>query len=117
MPLSKATHHLINEKRLKLFKPGCRLINTSRGPVIDELALVLALQEGRIAGAALDVFEQEPLPPDHPLCQTPNTLLTPHIAGLTDSALEHASLMAAQGILDVLQGRRPEHIVNPQVFQ
>lgn len=116
VPLSGATHHLINQERLKLMKSGCRLVNTSRGPVIDEAALAQALREGRLAGAALDVFEEEPLPADHPLCRTPNTLLTPHISGLTDSALERASLMAAQGILDVLQGRRPEHVANPGCF-
>ena len=113
VPLSDATHHLIDQERLGLMKPGCRLVNTSRGPVIDEAALAGALRDGRLAGAALDVFEEEPLPADHPLCRTPNTLLTPHISGLTDSALERASLMAAQGILDVLQGRRPEHVANP----
>ena len=113
VPLSDETHHLIDQERLKLMKPGCRLVNTSRGPVIDESALARALREGRLAGAALDVFEEEPLSADHPLCGTPNTLLTPHISGLTDSALERASLMAAQGILDVLQGRRPEHVANP----
>ena len=117
VPLSGATHHLIDRERLKLMKPGCRLVNTSRGPVIDEAALARALREGRLAGAALDVFKEEPLPADHPLCRTPNTLLTPHISGLTDSALERASLMAAQGILDVLQGRRPEHVANPGCFE
>ena len=115
--LSDETHHLIDQERLKLMKPGCRLVNTSRGPVIDEAALAQALRDGRLAGAALDVFEEEPLPADHPLCRTPNTLLTPHISGLTDSALERASLMAAQGILDVLQGRRPEHVANPGYFE
>ncbi len=117
VPLSDATHHLIDQERLKLMKPGCRLVNTSRGSVIDEAALGQALRDGRLAGVALDVFEEEPLPADHPLCRTPNTLLTPHISGLTDSALERASLMAAQGILDVLQGRRPEHVANPGCFE
>ena len=117
VPLSEATHHLMDRDRLGLVKPGCRLVNTSRGSVIDETALVRALSEGRLAGAALDVFEEEPLPADHPLCRAPNILLTPHISGLTDSALERASLMAARGILDVLQGRRPEHVANPRCFE
>lgn len=117
VPLTPDTHHIINAQTLRLVKPGCRIINTSRGAVIDESALVLALKEGTLAGAALDVFEEEPLPADHPLCQAPNVLLTPHIAGLTQKSLDRTSLMAAQGILDVLHGRRPEHVVNPEALR
>jgi D-3-phosphoglycerate dehydrogenase / 2-oxoglutarate reductase len=117
LPLTPETHRLIDAERLSLMKGGCRIINTSRGGVIDELALVQALREGHIASAALDVFEREPLPPDHPFQKIPNILLTPHISALTKEALERMACDAAQGILNVLQGRRPLHIVNPEVFQ
>lgn len=113
VPLTPDTWHMINARSLAWVKPGCRLINTSRGAVIDEAALVPALNEGRLAGAALDVFEEEPLPADHPLCQAPNILLTPHISSLTQESLDRMSFQSAQGVLDVLHGRTPEHIVNP----
>ncbi len=116
VPLTGATEHLIDSRTLKLVKPGCRIINTSRGGVIDESALARALKDGRLGGAALDVFEEEPLQPDHPLCQAPNTLFTPHIAPNTPQCLDRMSRQAAQGVLDVLGGRRPRHIVNPEVL-
>ena len=116
LPLTADTRHLINARTLKLLKPGCRLINTSRGAVVDEAALAEALHRGHLAGAALDVFSEEPLPGDHPLCLAPNTLLTPHVAGLTEESAERMSLHVAQGILDVLHGKRPEHLFNPEVF-
>lgn len=117
VPLTADTKHLINAKTLALMRPSCRLVNTSRGAVIDELALAAALSEGTLAGAALDVFEEEPLPADHPLCRAPNTLLTPHISSSTAESLERMSLFAAQGVLDVLHGRVPKHVVNPEVFE
>jgi len=116
VPLTPDTKHLINPQSLKLLNPECRIVNTSRGALIDEAALALALHESRIAGAALDVFEEEPLPATHPLCQAPNALLTPHISSSTKESLERMSLQAAQGLLDVLHGRRPEHVANPEVF-
>jgi phosphoglycerate dehydrogenase-like enzyme len=106
---------LINAQNLAMMKASCCLINTSRGAVIDEEALVRALQDGRLAGVALDVFEEEPLPADHPLLKAPNTLLTPHISSSTQESLERMSLQAAQGVLDVLQGARPQHLANPEV--
>jgi D-3-phosphoglycerate dehydrogenase len=116
IPLTPDTQHLINPQTLQLMKPGARLINTSRGAVVDEAALVRALQQGRLAGAALDVFQIEPLPADHPLVRAPNILLTPHIASSTGEALERMALQAAQGILDVWHGHRPEYLANPEVF-
>jgi D-3-phosphoglycerate dehydrogenase len=113
--LTPETKHLINERSLSLVKPDCRIVNTSRGAVIDEAALALALSQGRLAGAALDVFEEEPLPAGHPLVQAPNTLLTPHIASSTRESLDRMSLQAAQGVLDVLNGRPPEYLVNTEV--
>jgi D-3-phosphoglycerate dehydrogenase len=111
--LTAETRRLIDGPKLELVKPTCRLINTSRGAVIDEEALVRALHAGRLAGAALDVFEVEPLPADHPLLRAPNILLTPHISSSTRESLERMSLEAAQGVLDVLQGVRPRYLVNP----
>lgn len=116
VPLTGETKHLINSETLKRVKPGCRIINTSRGGVVDGTALVAALEDGRLGGAALDVFEKEPLQPDDPLCSAPNTLLTPHIASSTPESLDRISLQAAQGVLDVLQGRKPRHVVNPEVL-
>ena len=116
VPLTPATRHLINTRSLQWLKPTCRLINTSRGAVIDEAALAVALGEGRLAGAALDVFETEPLPASHPLCSMPNTLLTPHISSSTQESLERMSLQAAQGVLAVLHGTLPEYVVNPEVL-
>jgi phosphoglycerate dehydrogenase-like enzyme len=113
--LSAETRHLINTQNLAMMKPNSYIINTSRGAVIDEEALVSALQGGRLAGAALDVFEEEPLPADHPLLKAPNTLLTPHISSSTQEALERMSLQVAQGVLDVLQGVKPRYLANPAV--
>ncbi|MAE64390.1 MAG: hypothetical protein CMJ18_08965 [Phycisphaeraceae bacterium] len=117
LPLSTRTRHLMNADRLSLLKPTCRIINTSRGALIDEEALVRALREGRIAGAALDVFATEPLPVDHPLCAAPNTLLTPHISTLTAESLDRMARDAAQGVLDVLAGKQPRWTVNPEVWE
>lgn len=117
LPLTSDTRRLINADRLRLLKPTCRIVNTSRGETVDETALAQALVEGRIGGAALDVFEQEPLPADHPFLSAPNLLLTPHIASSTRESLDRMSRDAAQGVLDVLQGKRPAHIVNPEILQ
>jgi D-3-phosphoglycerate dehydrogenase len=116
VPLSPQTHRMINAKTLALLKPTCRIINTSRGAVIDEPALAAALETGRIAGAALDVFESEPVPADHPLCRAPRALLTPHISSSTAESLDRMSLDAAQGVLDVLRGQKPKYPVNREVF-
>jgi len=112
--LTPDTRHMLNDQTLGVVKPGCRIINTSRGAVIDERALVSALRGGTIAGAALDVFETEPLQADHPLCQAPNTLLTPHISSSTCESLDCMARDAAQGVLDVIQGRTPGLIKKPE---
>jgi D-3-phosphoglycerate dehydrogenase len=116
VPLTPETKHMINPQSLKLLKPECRIVNTSRGALIDETALALALHESRIAGVALDVFEEEPIPATHPLCHAPNALLTPHISSSTKESLERMSIQAAQGVLDVLHGKRPEYVANSEVF-
>jgi D-3-phosphoglycerate dehydrogenase len=114
LPLTTETRHLIDAPRLQLLKPACRIVNTSRGEIIDEPALAQALRIGRIAGAALDVFQQEPLPEEHPFFSTPNLLLTPHLASSTRDSLDRMASDAAQGVLDVLNRRRPAYLVNPE---
>ena len=111
VPLLPTTRHLINKERLALMKPGAYLINSSRGPVIDEFALVDALKAGKIRGASLDVYENEPeLAPG--LAELPNIVLTPHIASATEETRGKMSKIAAQNILDFLNGKEPANRVN-----
>ena len=111
VPLLDSTYHLMNKERLQLMKPTGLLINTSRGPVIDEKALVRALQEKTFAGAALDVFEFEPkLSPG--LVHLPNVILTPHIASASVATRDQMAVLAAQNIVDFFEGRSPQNIVN-----
>ena len=112
VPLLDSTRHLINADRLKHMKPGAFLINTSRGPVIDEVALVDALKNHIIAGAGLDVFENEPvLAPG--LVGLPNVVLTPHIASASQNARDLMAVTAANNVIDFVEGRIPRNIVNP----
>ncbi|ACS90073.1 D-2-hydroxyacid dehydrogenase [Thermococcus sibiricus] len=104
VPLLESTYHLINEEKLKLMKSTAVLINTSRGPIVDTNALVKALEEGWIAGAALDVFEEEPLPKDHPLTKFDNVILTPHIGASTVEAQARAGMEVAEKVVKVLVG-------------
>lgn len=108
---------LIGENQLRTMKPTAYLINTARGALVDETALASALRDGKIAGAALDVFETEPLPDDSPLRSAPNLLLSPHQASFTYETGERVSLAAAQAILDLMHGRRPQSVLNPEVFE
>jgi len=110
VPLIDATRHLINAERLAMMKPSACLVNSSRGPVIDEKALVEALKQGVIRGAALDVFEEEPkLAPG--LAQLENVVLTPHIASATLEARSKMGDVAAENIIAVLEGREPPNII------
>lgn len=102
LSLNDATRGLIDARRLALLKPTAYLVNTARGPIVDEDALVAALREGRIAGAGLDVFVTEPLPPDHPLTQCPNVVLTPHIGFPTDHGYEQFATAACDALFDYL---------------
>ncbi len=104
VPLVDATYHLIDEERLKLMKPTAILINAARGAVVDNNALVKALQEGWIAGAGLDVYEEEPLPKDHPLTRLDNVVLTPHIGASTEEAQMRAGVQVAEQIVEILKG-------------
>jgi len=117
IPLLPSTQRLIGARELSWMKPGAFLVNTSRGGVLDEAALVQCLKERRIAGAGLDVFAQEPLKKDHPLKELDNVILTPHTAALTRECVLRLALEAAQSIIHVLNGKKPsEGIVNPEVL-
>ncbi|WP_348756204.1 NAD(P)-dependent oxidoreductase [uncultured Aquincola sp.] len=111
-PLTEATRGLLDARRIGLMRRDALLVNVSRGAIVDEAALAAALQAGRIAGAALDVFTQQPLPPDHPLLALPHVLLTPHAAGLTDESMAAMSEGAADEVLRLLQGQAPLNPVN-----
>ncbi|MEM0038261.1 MAG: NAD(P)-dependent oxidoreductase [Zestosphaera sp.] len=93
------------------------IVNTSRGPLIDEEALYKALKEGWIAGAALDVFEVEPLPPDNPLLKLDNVILTPHIAWFTEEALQRLEYTAVEEAIRILKGELPKNLVNKDVLK
>jgi D-3-phosphoglycerate dehydrogenase / 2-oxoglutarate reductase len=112
-PLDETTRGLISAQRLARAKPGARLVNVSRGAVVDEAALAAALATGQIAGAALDVFTVQPLPADSPLRTLPNVLLSPHLAGITRESMRRMSQSAASQVLEMLEGRLPRHFVNP----
>lgn len=111
VPLGPGTRGLIGPAELRLMRSDAYLINTSRGPVVQEGALVEALTRGRIAGAGLDVLETEPPPPDHPLRRLPNVLITPHMAGSTRESLARIAAIGAADIARVLARQRPRHPV------
>ena len=115
--LTPATRGLIGEPQLRRMKAGAHLVNTSRGAIVDEGALVRALNEGWIAGAAIEAFVTEPLPPDHPLTTAPNLLLTPHQASFGLQTGRRVSEAAARALVDAREGRRPRWVVNPAVFE
>ena len=112
LPLNEQTRHFVNAEVLAKMKTGARLINTSRGGVIDEQALIAALASGQLAGAALDVFSQEPLPKESPLRSHPNVVLTPHIGGSTTEAQYQVALDAATQVIDVLHDRPARYAIN-----
>ncbi|WP_435016188.1 2-hydroxyacid dehydrogenase [Tundrisphaera sp. TA3] len=115
-PLSAETTHLIDARALALMKPTAYLINTSRGPVVDEAALVGALRAGRIAGAGLDVYEREPAMAEG-LADCPNTVLLPHVGSATHATRAAMSRMAAENLVAALRGRRPANLVNPDAWR
>jgi phosphoglycerate dehydrogenase-like enzyme len=114
-PLNDETYHIVNAKRLALMKPSAFLINTARGPVVDQQALTAALQKGRLAGAGLDVFEQEPNPAGDPLYALDNVLLTPHALCWTDQCFAGIGAADVKAVFDVMHGRVPTGIVNREV--
>ena len=115
-PLSAETRHLIGEKFLRRMKPTAFLVNTSRGPVVDERALARALQEKWLAGAALDVWEQEPVAADNPLLKMDNVIATPHAAYFSSPAVAQVPRRCGEEVARVLAGERPLNVVNPEVY-
>ena len=105
MPLTPATHHLMDARRLGRMRPGAFLYNVSRGAVVDEAALVEALRAGKLAGAGLDVFEEEPLPAGSPLWDLDNVILTPHVAGVTPLYYQRTAALFADNLQRFLSGR------------
>jgi glyoxylate reductase len=114
-PLTPDTHHLINVAKLKLMKPSAILVNTARGSVIDEEAVVIALEEHWIAGVGLDVFEKEPIDPKNPLLDLDNAVLVPHMGSATTQTRSKMSETAARNLLAVLRGTPPPSWLNPEV--
>jgi glyoxylate reductase len=117
VPLMKETHHLMNEQKLRLMKKTAYLINNSRGPVVDEKALYKALKEGWIAGAALDVFEQEPIPVDSPLLKLDNVVLAPHISSASLETRSRMAEMVAENLVAFFEGKKPPNLINPDVMK
>jgi glyoxylate reductase len=116
-PLTPETRGLIGDEALARMKPTAYLVNTARGPIVDSHALARALHEGRIAGAALDVTDPEPLPGDHPLLDAPNLLVLPHLGSATHATRERMAGMAVDNLLAGLAGERMPHCANPEVYE
>jgi D-3-phosphoglycerate dehydrogenase len=110
--LTPETHHLLNSERLALMKPNTFLINVARGPIVDQAALTAALSEGRLAGAGLDVFEQEPVDPNDPILALENVIVTPHALCWTDELARQQGASACQAVLAVAAGQVPRFVVN-----
>ncbi len=115
-PLMPETHRLIGERQLRLMKPGSFLINVSRGPVVDEAALIRALEDRHLAGAGLDVFDPEPPSPDNPLLRMSNVVVTPHVASNTDRGYWRMSQSVVDQVLQVLAGERPSFLIDPAAW-
>ncbi|MHB8629860.1 MAG: NAD(P)-dependent oxidoreductase [Aggregatilineales bacterium] len=116
LPISEATYHLMNAERLAMMRPGSFLINTARGSLVDEAALLTALESGHLAGAALDVFDPEPPLPDNPLLHRDDVIATPHIGGVTLASKDRLWREAITQALQVLAGERPAHLVNREIL-
>jgi len=115
-PLNEETHHLVGEKELRKMKKTAFLINTARGPIVDEVALTKALQEGWIRGAAIDVFEQEPTPPDNPILKLDNVIVAPHAMCLTDEFFTIIWEQISRQISQIMRGEMPKCLVNREVW-
>ena len=115
-PLTDQTRGMIGAGELPRMKPDAILVNVSRGPVVDEDALLAALQTGKLAGAVLDVFCQSPLPADHPFLTLPNVILTPHMAGITEESMLRMGQGVVTEVRRILAGEVPKNFVNPDVL-
>lgn len=115
-PLNNSTKGLINEKALKAMKKNAILVNAARGPIVDMDALATSLREHWIAGAALDVTDPEPLPPDNPLFDLPNCLIVPHIGSATRNTRKKMAEMACENLLAGLEGKKLPYCVNPEIY-
>jgi glyoxylate reductase len=111
VPLSTATRHLIDDRGLRLLRPDAVLVNTARGPLVDEEALAIALEDGRLFAAGLDVYEREP--EVHPrLLAAPRTVLLPHVGSASQATRTRMAQLACEGVVAVLAGDRPPNLVN-----
>lgn len=117
VPLMKETYHLMDEQKFKLMKRTAYIINNSRGPVVDEKALYKALKEGWIAGAGIDVFEQEPMPADNPLLKFDNVVVAPHISSASLETRAKMSEMVADNLINFFEGKQPPNLVNKDVMK
>jgi D-3-phosphoglycerate dehydrogenase len=115
--LNEKTRGLIGARQFAQMKPTAYFINVARGPIVDEKAFIATMQAGSIAGAATDVFEQEPVAPDNPLLKMDNVIVTPHSLCWTDECFHNMASIGLKSIVDVLGGRRPEFLVNPAVLE
>jgi D-3-phosphoglycerate dehydrogenase len=116
IPLLPNTRHFIGEREMRLMAKGSYLINASRGPVVDEAALIRLMQEGHFAAVGLDVFDPEPPHPDNPLLKMRNVVATPHIASSTDRGISAMMHGVADQVIQVIHGQRPPHLLNPEVW-
>lgn len=116
-PLAGATRRLIGAEQLALLPAGAILINTARGPLIDDAAVLAALESGRLAGAGIDVWEREPVPADHPLFRHPRVVATPHMAAYTEEGRQRSHTTAARLVLEALRGEKPLTLVDPSVWE
>ena len=116
-PLTGETRGLVDAAFLGAMKPTAFLVNAARGAIVDQDALADALREGRIAGAGLDVFDPERLPPDHPLLAEPGLIATPHVAFYSEESILELEVRAAENVAAILSGRRPGSVVNSEVLE
>lgn len=116
-PLTPKTTGLLSRERIARMKPGAILVNVSRGPVVDDAALIEALERGRIGGAALDVFSTQPLPPEHPYFRQDNVIVTPHLAGISEESMMRMGKGAAAEAIRVMEGGLPVNLRNPEVVE
>ena len=116
VPLTSGTHHMINAEVLAKLKPNAVLVNTSRGPVVDQDALYDALKEHRIFAAALDVTDPEPLPMDSPLLELDNCIIVPHIASASFQSRDMMAFISAKNLIAGLNGEKLPHCLNPEVY-